>query len=87
VDYLLSKVALEEINNENWTPLRKLWRKVKIIRGLGSVEPNKDRKDYLKSWEIEISKTIVKLSRTVTDKNGVRITVPFFPVLGSKQDG
>ncbi len=78
---------MEEINNENWTPLRKLWRKLKIIRGLSSVEPDKDRKDYLKEWEIEISKKIVMLSRTVTDKNRVRITIPFFPILGSKQDG
>lgn len=78
---------MEEINNENWTPLKKLWRKVKIIRSLGSVEPDKDRKKYLKEWEIEISRKIVALSRTVTDKNGERIAIPFFPVLGSEQDG
>lgn len=84
---MLSKVAVEEINNENWTPLKKLWRKLKMIRGLWTVETDKDRKEYLKEWEIEISKKIVSLSRTVTNKDGERITVPHFPILGSAQDG
>jgi len=84
---MLSKVALEEINNENWTPLRKLWRKLKMIRSLWKVEINEERKDYLKKWEIEISGKIVKLSKTVTDGKGERIAIPFFALLGSNQDG
>ncbi len=57
-----------------------------MIRQLWKVEADQDRKKYLKQWEIEISRTIVKLSKTVTDGKGNRITVPFFPVLGSNQD-
>ncbi len=84
---MLSKVALEQINNENWTPLKKLWRKLKMIRSLWKVETNMDRKKYLKEWEMEISSKIVKLSKTVTDGKGERIAIPFFAVLGSSQDG
>ena len=84
---MLSKVALEQINNENWTPLKKLWRKLKMIRSLWKVETNMDRKNYLKEWEMEISSKIVKLSKTVTDGKGERIAIPFFAVLGSSQDG
>ncbi len=84
---MLSKVALEQINNENWTPLKKLWRKLKMIRSLWKVETNIDRKQYLKEWEMEISSKIVKLSKTVTDGKGERIAIPFFAVLGSSQDG
>jgi hypothetical protein len=84
---VLSKVALEQINNENWTPLKKLWRKLKMIRSLWKVETNIDRKQYLKEWEMEISSKIVKLSKTVTDGKGERIAIPFFAVLGSSQDG
>jgi predicted Holliday junction resolvase-like endonuclease len=83
----LSKVALEQINNENWTPLKKLWRKLKMIRSLWKVETNEERKDYLKEWEKEIAEKIVKLSKTVTDGKGNRITIPFFAILGSNQDG
>lgn len=84
---LLSEVALEQINNENWTPLKKLWRKLKMIRSLWKVETNQERKEYLKEWEMEISAKIVKLSKTVTDGKGIRIAIPFFAVLGSNQDG
>jgi len=84
---LLSEVALESIDNKNWTPLKKLWRKLKIIRQLWKVEINEERKNYLKTWEIEISRTIVNLSKTVTDGKGNRIDIPFFPVLGSEQGG
>ena len=84
---MLSEVALEEINNENWTPLKKLWRKLKMIRNLGTVETDSARKDYLKHWEIEIARKIVNLSKTVTDGKGERIAIPFFPILGSEQGG
>lgn len=84
---MLSKVALEQINNENWTPLKKLWRKLKMIRSLWKVEINQERKEYLKEWEMEISGKIVKLSKTVTDGKGNRIAIPFFALLGSNQDG
>jgi len=57
-----------------------------MIRQLWKVETNQERKKYLKEWEIEISRTIVKLSKTVTDGKGIRIAIPFFPVLGSGQD-
>jgi len=39
----------------------------------------------LKEEEIEISRRIVMLSKTVTDGKGKSITIPFFPLLGNNQ--
>lgn len=78
---------MEQINNENWTPFKKLWRKLKIVRSLWTVETEPERKEYLKKWEIEISTKIVRLSKTLANGKGERIAVPFFPLLGSEQGG
>lgn len=84
----MSKVALDqEINNENWTPLKKSWLKLKIIRREARETKSKDIRNTLKKEEIKVSRRIVRLSKTVSKGNGDRIAIPFFAILGSKQDG
>ncbi len=78
---------MEQINNENWNSLTKLWLKLKIIRREARETKSKDIRNILKKEEIETSKKIVKLSKTVRNGKGDKITIPFFVILGSKQDG
>lgn len=84
----MSKVAIDtQINNVNWTSLKKNWKRLKIIRSQARNTKNKEIEKILKDEEIEISLTIRQLSDTVTDGKGNKITVPVFPILGGNQDG
>lgn len=82
---LPSTLSLTNVNNKNWTALKKLWKRLKIIRNQAKLTTDDQIKNELKDEEIEISKKIVRLSKTVTDGKGKPITTPFFPLLGSKQ--
>lgn len=84
---MLSKVALgKEVNNENWNSLKKLWLKLKIVRNQAKITKSEGRRNMLKKEEIETSRKIVKLSKTVRDGKGNSIAIPFFAILGSAQD-
>ena len=78
-------LSVSTIDNKNWTPLKKLWLKLKIIRNQARNCKDPEIVSKLKEEEIEVSGKIVKLSKTVTDGNGKRITVPFFALLGKDQ--
>jgi len=82
---LPSTLSLTNVNNKNWTALKKLWKRLKIIRNQANLTTDAQVKKELKDEEIEISKKIVELSKTVTDGKGKPIAIPFFPLLGSKQ--
>lgn len=77
----------KQINNENWNSLKKLWLKLKICRNQAKQTDSDEIRSMLKKEEIETSRKIVKLSKTVRDGKGNSIAIPFFPILGSKQDG
>ncbi len=84
----MSKVALDkQINNENWNSLKKLWLKLKIVRNQAKQTDSDEIRNTLKKDEINTSRKIVKLSKTVRDGKGNSIAIPFFPILGSNQDG
>ena len=88
MDQMLSKVALDKgMNNENWNSLKKLWLKLKIVRNQAKQSDSKEIINMLKKEEIETSRKIVKLSKTVRNGKGDKIAIPFFAILGSKQDG
>jgi len=78
-------LSVSAIDNKNWTPLKKLWLRLKIVRNEARNCNDSEIVSKLKEEEIEISSKIVKLSKTVTDGKGKRITVPFFPLLGKDQ--
>ncbi len=81
----MPKTLSIEINNKNWTPLKKSWLRLKIVRNEAKKIEDQELVSKLKEEEIEISRRIVKLSKTVTDGKGKPITTPFFPLLGNNQ--
>jgi len=78
-------LSVSTIDNKNWTPLKKLWLKLKIVRNEAKKCKDNELISKLKEEEILVSRKIVKLSKTVTDGKGKPITIPFFPLLGSNQ--
>ena len=78
--------SVDQIDNSQWTSYKKLWNRLKIIRGKWKETKDQKIKDELKSEEIEICKKIVAIAPHLTNGKGEKITVPAFPlILGRKK--
>lgn len=73
------------VDNTQWTSFRKLWMRLKIIRNKAKKTKDHLERSKFKQEEIEISKKIKKIAPFLTDKNGVHIPIPQFPLLGNSQ--
>lgn len=82
---LPKQVQVTNVNNKDWTPYKKLWKRLKIIRNEAMLTTDPEIKKEKKDEEIEISRKIVAIAKTLTNGKGVPIAVPMFPILGSKQ--
>lgn len=82
-----STVQVTSVDNKNWSSYRKLWRKHKIVRRQSEElkEDDSELSKLLKNEEIEISRKLVEIAKTLTDGKGNPIPIPFFAVLGSNQ--
>ena len=86
MDKMLPKqVTLPNVNNKDWNSYKKLWKEMKIIRNQAELCIDPEIKKELKEREIEISRKIVTIAKTLTDGKGIPIAVPMFPILGSSQ--
>lgn len=80
-----SQVAVVNENKKNWNSYKKLWKRMKIIRNQANLCKDPEIQKELKTEEIEVSRKIVLIAKTLTDSKGNPIAIPLFPVLGSKQ--
>jgi len=73
------------VNNKNWNSYKKLWKRLKIVRNQAEITADPQIKRESKDEEIEISRKIVAIAKTLTDGKGIPIAIPMFPILGSNQ--
>jgi hypothetical protein len=82
---LPKEIQVMSVNNKDWNSYKKLWKRLKIVRNEAMLTTDPQFKKEKKDEEIEISRKIVNIAKTLTDGKGVAIAVPMFPILGSNQ--
>lgn len=76
---------MTSVSNENWNSYKKLWKRLKIVRNEAKLTTDSQIKKEKKDEEIEISRKLVSIAKTLTVGKGNPIAIPMFPILGSRQ--
>ena len=79
------EIQVTIVSNKDWNSYKKLWKRLKIVRNEAMLTTDPQMQKEKKDEEIEISRKIVNIAKTLTDGKGIPIAIPMFPILGSNQ--
>jgi len=82
---LSKEIQVTIVSNKDWNSYKKLWKRLKIVRNEAMLTTDPQMQKEKKDEEIEISRKIVNIAKTLTDGKGIPIAIPMFPILGSNQ--
>lgn len=85
---LPKQIQVTKVGNKDWNSYKKLWKRLKIVRNEAKLITDPKLQKEKKNEEIEISRKIVTIAKTLTVRRkgkDVPIPVPMFPILGSNQ--